>query len=84
MSTEITIQVETQSHGNWLKIFIPPASGGQSVACIQNNHGDTIRNVTLSSGNNAIDISQVTDTDIQVKIETYGETLLRKIQIHNP
>jgi hypothetical protein len=79
MSTNISIQIETQNHGDWIKIFIPYPSSEKMIATLQNVDGETIKRVKLSSGNNAIDISQVIQSIILLKIDTAFETISKKI-----
>ena len=81
MTKEIDIQIERQNHGDWIKIFIPYPTSEKMTATLQNVHGETIKRVKLSPGNNAIDISQVIYSTILLKIDTAFETILKKIQI---
>ncbi len=81
MITEINIQTEKQNHGHWLKIFIPYPTNEKTTASIQNSHGEIIKHVKLNDGNNAIDISNIIEHIIDVKIETAFEIILRKINI---
>ena len=73
--------VEQQNHGCWLKIFIPAMAEAGSLATIQNNRGSTLRDVRLNRGNNAIDISLLEDSALQVKVETGSQTILKTVQI---
>ena len=78
--SEITITTEKENFGDWLKIHIPyPIE--KSTATLQNMHGETIRHVKLNEGNNAIDISNMKDKVVDVKIDTPYEIILRKINI---
>ena len=82
MIKEIDIQIEKQNHGDWIKIFVPYPASEKMIAILQNENGETIKRVKLSSGNNAIDISQVIYSTILLKIDTAFETILKKIQIN--
>ena len=81
MITEIFIQTEKQNHGHWLKIFIPYPTLEKTTASIQNSHGEIIKHVLLNEGNNAIDISNIKEDVVDVKIDTPYEIVLRKINI---
>ena len=81
MITEIFIQTEKQNHGHWLKIFIPYPIVEKTTASIQNSHGEIIKHVLLNEGNNAIDISNIDEDIVDVKINTLYEIILRKINI---
>jgi hypothetical protein len=82
MTTEISIEVETQNHGNWIKIFIPYPSSEKMIATLQNVDGEVIKRVKLLSGNNAIDISQIIQSTILLKIESPFETISKKITLN--
>ena len=81
MMSQITIETEKQNHGDWLKIYIPYPTIEKATAFIQNSHGEIIKNVQLNEGNNAIDISNIADDIVDVKIDTAYEIILRKINI---
>jgi hypothetical protein len=81
MTSEITIKTEKQNHGDWLKIYIPYPTKEKTTAYIQNSHGEIIKHVKLSEGNNAIDISNIEDDIVDVKVDTPYEIILRKIYI---
>ncbi len=81
MMSEITIATEQGNHANWLKIFIPYSTSETTNACIQNLHGEIIKQVKLFEGNNAIDMSCIEEDTVDVKINTAFETILRKINI---
>ncbi len=80
-TSQITILIEKHNHGDWLKIFIPYPTAEKTSATIQNSHGEIIKHVKLNEGHNAIDISNVADDEVDVKIETPFEIILRKINI---
>ena len=81
MTSLITILREKQNHGDWLKIFIPYAASDKTTAYIQNSHGEIIKHVYLNEGNNAIDISNIEEEMVDVKIETPYEIILKKIKL---
>jgi hypothetical protein len=81
MTTEISIEIEKQNHGNWIKIFIPHPSSEKMMATLQKEDGETIKRVKLLSGNNAIDISQIIQSSILLKIDTAFETISKKIML---
>ncbi len=81
MTTEISIEVENQNHGNWIKIFIPYLSSEKMIATLQNIDGETIKRVKLLAGNNAIDISQIIQSTILIKIDTAFETISKRIML---
>ena len=77
----ISIQTEHRNHGDWIKIFIPWHSDEMMQATLQNDAGDTIKTVQIFEGNNAIDISNIKTSCINIKIETAFETVLKKLQL---
>ena len=77
----ITILREKQNHGDWLKIFIPYAASDKTTAYIQNSHGQIIKHVYLNEGNNAIDISNIEEDIVDVKINTPHEIILKQIKL---
>jgi hypothetical protein len=81
MITDISIQVETQNHGDWIKIYIPYPSSEKMVATLQNVDGEVIKRVKLLSGNNAIDISQIIQSTILIKIDSSFETISKKLTL---
>ncbi len=81
MISAITISVEIQNHGDWIKIFMPYETTEKMFAQLQNDNGDTIKMVKLIQGNNAIDISNVEYQSINLKIETPLETISKRIVI---
>jgi hypothetical protein len=82
MTTEILIETEKQNHGNWIKIFIPYPTSDKMIATLQNEAGETIKRVTLLSGNNAVDISHIIQSTILIKIDTAFETISKKLIIN--
>jgi hypothetical protein len=81
MTSEISIQIETQNHGDWIKIYIPYPSSEKMIATLQQVDGEVIKRVKLLSGNNAIDISQIIQSTILIKIESPFETISKKIML---
>jgi hypothetical protein len=81
ITSKIIIETEDQNHGEWLKIYIPYPTQEKTTATIQNSHGEIIKHVKLKEGHNAIDISNIADDEVDVKIETANEIILRKINI---
>jgi len=81
MTKEISIEVEKQNQGDWLNIYIPYKTD-EAMACILlNDHGETLKKVKLKPGNNSIDISNINNTTINLKIETAYETILKKLNL---
>ena len=81
MTSQITIEIEKHNHGDWLKIYIPYPTAEKTTASIQNSHGEIIKYLMLNEGNNAIDISNIEEHNVDVKIDTPFEIILRKINI---
>jgi hypothetical protein len=81
MIPEISIEIETQNQGDWIKIFIPYDSAEKMTAQMQNENGQVLKLVKLLQGNNAIDISNIKSQSINIKIETAHETILKKIKL---
>ena len=82
MTSLITILREKQNHGDWLKIFIPYAASDKILAYIQNSRGEIIKHVNLNEGNNAIDISNIEEDIVDVKVDTPYEIILKKIKLN--
>jgi hypothetical protein len=80
-SDEISILLEIQNHGDWIKVFIPYSTTEKMTAHIQNDAGDILKMVKLIQGNNAIDISNVKNQTINLKIETPYETISKQIKV---
>jgi len=81
MTSQITIEAEKHNHGAWLKIYIPYPASDKTIAIIQNTHGEVIKYVNLNEGTNSIDISNIFEEVVDVKIETAYEIILRKINL---
>jgi hypothetical protein len=81
MTNEILITTELQNHGNWIRIFIPYSAKNKMMAILQNDHGEVLKAVSLAEGNNSIDISNIKNTSVNIKIETPYETILKKLNL---
>jgi hypothetical protein len=81
MISEISIEVETQNHGDWIKIYIPYPTSEKMIATLQNIDGEVLKRVKLLSGNNAIDISQIIQSTILLKIDSPFETTSKKLTL---
>lgn len=68
-------------NGRWLRVYIPYDARQVSTASIQNTSGSLLKKTKLFEGNNSIDISNITDAVVNLKIETPFETILREIKI---
>jgi hypothetical protein len=79
MTTEISIEIEKQNHADWIKIFVPYPTSDKLIATLQKEDGETIKRVKLLSGNNAIDISQIIQSTILLKIDSAFETISKKM-----
>jgi len=51
------------------------------VAKLQNENGVRLKKVTLKEGNNSIDISNIKNKIVNLKIETPYETILKKLNL---
>ncbi len=80
-TSEISIGIELQNNGHWLKINIPIYMEGNTKALLMNESGDILKQVALQKGLNAIDISQINLPNINVKIDNPFETILKNIQL---
>ena len=83
MMREITILIEKGNYGDWLKVYIPYPTSLHTFVSIQNSNGEIVRQVNLKEGNNAIDICNIKDAVVDVKVTTPYETVLRKININH-
>lgn len=81
MISVITISVEIQNHGDWIKVFVPYETSKIMFAQLQNDSGEIIKRVKLMQGNNAIDISNEINQSINLKVETQFETIFKKINL---
>lgn len=81
MTRDISIQIEKQNYGYWLTIYIPYASDEDMKGILKNGNGEILKNVKLKQGNNSIDISNIKNTSINLKIETAYETILKKLNL---
>ncbi len=81
MSSAIRIQVEIQNHGYWLNVYITYQTDEEMVAKLQNENGEILKKVTLKEGNNSIDISNIKNKIVNLKIETPYETILKKLNL---
>ncbi len=82
MESNITITEEHSNKSNWLKIFIPKKVATTALAIIKKTDGDILRKITLDEGNNSIDITNINETTISVKVETPYETILKHLIIN--
>jgi hypothetical protein len=82
MENIITIRSEKQYKSSWLHIFLPKKLAASSLATIRTMEGEVIKIVTLKEGNNAIDISGIHETSINIKVETPYETILKQLKIN--
>lgn len=81
MTNEISISIELQNHGNWVKVFIPYSAKTKMMAILQNDYGEILKAVSLAEGNNSIDISNIKNASVNIKIETPYETILKKLNL---
>jgi ethanolamine utilization microcompartment shell protein EutS len=80
MNTEITIKAELLNKGRWIKVNIP-ASKPAATAIVSSAEGEVLKKVMLEEGNNAIDISSISNNSINIKVETANETILKNIKL---
>ncbi|MBL7702717.1 MAG: hypothetical protein JNM14_10725 [Ferruginibacter sp.] len=80
MNKEITIKAELQHKGRWIKVNIPNANT-VTTASILSAEGEVLKKVMLEEGNNAIDISEISTSSINIKVETDFETILKNIKL---
>lgn len=84
MKEEITIKFEKQHRGNWLKIYIPPTEHNHlNNVVLQNEDGQTIRSLQISNGVSAVDVTNILNESIDIKIETTYEIVLKNIKLSN-
>lgn len=81
MPAEISIQIEKQNHGNWLNIFIPFKTDEDMIGVLLNENGDILKKVELRQGSNSIDISNIDNATINVKVETTYETIFKNLNL---
>ncbi len=81
MDTTIKIENEPILKGRWLRIHIPYDVNLLSTLSIQDTGGALLKKTKLYQGNNSIDISNIIEETINLKIETPLETIFREIKI---
>ncbi|MBL7726549.1 MAG: hypothetical protein JNM68_02640 [Dinghuibacter sp.] len=82
MPVEITISNDVLYKGNWLHIHIPSAKQQVTEATLQNQEGTVIKRVKLHEGHNMIDVSQVKEPVVHLKIDTAFETICKEIKLN--
>jgi hypothetical protein len=82
MNQEITIKAEFVNKGRWIKVNIPVAQPVTASAVLSADSGEVLKKVTLQEGNNAIDISGISGNSINVKVETFNQTILKNIKLN--
>lgn len=73
------IELEENNRSRWIKVFVPQKAIPGSSASILDKQGAVLKQLSLNAGYNAIDISQVSEDIIDIKIETPYETILKEI-----
>ncbi len=81
MTKEIHIQIERESHGDWINVYIPYSCDEKTFGVLENEHGEIVKKVKLKEGNNSIDISNIKNTFINLKVETAYQTILKKLNL---
>lgn len=51
------------------------------MAVLTNLQGSVIKTVELEEGNNAIDASNINETDISVKVQTQYQTIVKQVKL---
>lgn len=80
MNKAVTIENEISLKGNWLKVYMPHPNGKASIL---DKDGSVIKKVSLNEGQNAIDISNINNQKINIKIETAFETILKEVKLNH-
>lgn len=78
----VRIELEENNRSRWIKVFIPQKAIPGSSASIQNKQGTVLKRLSLNAGYNAIDISQILELPINIKIETPFETILKEVKLN--
>lgn len=76
----ITIEQEQAYKSRWIKVYVPHILKDGSSVSIQNRNGAVLKRLSLNEGYNAIDISSIDETTINIKVETPFETILKEIK----
>lgn len=82
MNDPITIKAELQPRGRWIKVNIPATNKSPAIAIVSSMQGEVLRKVMLEEGNNAIDISGILNSSINIKVETAFETIFKNIKLN--
>jgi predicted DNA-binding helix-hairpin-helix protein len=80
MEEMVRIEQEENNRSRWIKVFVPHKAVPGSNASIQDRQGVVLKRLSLNAGYNAIDISQIAEDTINIKIETPYETILKEIK----
>lgn len=81
MADMVTIEQEENNRSRWIKVFVPTGAMEGSSVSIQDKQGALLKRISLNAGYNAIDISEVSETRINIKVETPYETILKEINL---
>jgi hypothetical protein len=81
MREAIIIKQEPGNCNHLINIYMPPCSGEYSNVTIRDGQGTVLQRLSLSEGNNVIDISHFSAAVICIKVETPYETILKEIKI---
>lgn len=80
MNNIVRIEQEENNRSRWIKVFVPDAAATGSNASILDKQGAVLKRLSLNAGYNAIDISQIIEEPINIKIETLYETILKEVK----
>lgn len=81
MNKEITIKAELLNKGRWIKVNIPSTFKSTATVIVSSAEGEVLKKVTLEEGHNAIDISGILNSSVNIKVETAFETILKNIKL---
>lgn len=76
----IIIEQEQAYKSRWIKVYVPHFLKDGSSVSIQTRNGAVLKRLSLNEGYNAIDISSIDETTINIKVETPFETILKEIK----
>jgi hypothetical protein len=83
MQDMVTIEQEENNRSRWIKVFVPFNASKGSSATIQDEHGTLLKRISLHGGHNAIDITGITISPFNIKVETPYETILKELRQPN-
>jgi hypothetical protein len=81
MESKVLIEQEVQFRSRWIKVYVPPYSEQRCTASLLDKTGAELRRFFLNAGHNAIDVTDLKENPVHIKVETPFETVLKEINL---